>query len=239
MQNWVDLHSHILPNLDDGPDDLSESLQVLGGLEELGFGHVFATPHHRLYSWKGIQPARVEEGIMNLQIAARELDIDVVLLPGMEFDFDDALEEGDLPLPGGAGHMLVDIGFWGVPANLVSLMGRVVDTGIKVIMVHPERNRELCRKRGDLTDLVRKGVKLVGNLGSLSGMYGSRVQRDAHGLLKADYFWAMASDVHSGGQLMWIRQGIEEFISRAGRGVVEEMMGNRPMELVQAMGGVR
>ena len=63
MKNLVDLHAHLLPGLDDGPQDLQGSLKMLEALEEMGFSHVFATPHHRLYSWEGIEPETVENAV--------------------------------------------------------------------------------------------------------------------------------------------------------------------------------
>lgn len=172
-------------------------------------------------------------------MAARENSIDVMLWPGMEFDFDDVLEKSGFPLPGGASHILVDIGFWGLPVNLVSIMGEVMGSGTRVFMVHPERNHQLCRKKESLSGLSGAGVKFIGNLGSLSGLYGSRARKDAHGLLERGFYWAMASDTHSREQLKWIGDGIEELRSRIGNEAAHEMMGVRPMELVQAMEGTR
>ena len=91
MNNLVDLHAHILPGLDDGPDDTAGSLRMLNALEEMGFEYVFATPHHRLYSWEGLDPETVEEGVKSLGRAASENGIRIKLLPGMEYDLDESL----------------------------------------------------------------------------------------------------------------------------------------------------
>ncbi len=236
MQNLVDLHAHILPGLDDGPEDLSESLVMLEVLQEIGFSHVFATPHHRLNSWTGIEPDTVEKDVRVLRIVARREGLKIVIHPGMEFDLDDTLDHGSLTPPGGAGHLLVDIGFWGVPPNLSEILGRVMSSGTRVLLVHPERNPKLCRKKRELARLIASGVKLLGNIGSFSGMYGNRARRDARNLLKAGLYWAMASDMHSGDQSDWIREGVEELLGLAGNGAFHEMMSDRPMQMVKAMG---
>jgi len=235
MENLVDLHAHILPGLDDGPEDLSGSLKMLEAFEGMGYGHVFATPHHRLYSWEGIEPETVENGVRDVAIAAASEGIGVKILPGMEFDLDETLPERISDVPGGAGHLLLDVGFWDIPQNLAELIREVMDTGVMVLLVHPERNAKLCRQRQDLSNIVASGVRLVGNLGSFSGMYGRKVRHDARILLKAGFYWAVASDMHSHDQSSWIRKGIDQLIHLAGQGNAEEMMVNRPMQVVQAM----
>jgi protein-tyrosine phosphatase len=235
MENLVDLHSHILPGLDDGPEDLSGSLEMLAALEEMGFAHVFATPHHRLYSWEGLEPEAVVNGVREVTMAAAGKGIGVNLLPGMEFDLDETLPERASAVPGGAGHLLVDVGFWGVPGDLAGLLGKVMDIGANVLLVHPERNAQLCQLRRELSDLIASGIRLLGNIGSFSGMYGQDVQRDARALFKDGFYWAMASDMHSPDQSPWIRDGIDELVMMAGNSAVEELMVNRPMQMVQAM----
>lgn len=237
MKNLVDLHSHILPGLDDGADSLSESLKMLEVLEGFGYGYVFATPHQRLYSWEGIKPQTVEKGVLDVAEAASEKGIGIKILPGMEFDLDETLPERAAEVPGGAGHILVDAGFWGVPRNLADIIGKVADNGAKVLLVHPERNSDLCRSRRMMSDLIRSGVCLIGNIGSFSGMYGRTVKRDARELLKDGYYWAIASDMHSIDQMPWIRDGIDDLVLLAGRSAAEEMMATRPMQMVQAMEG--
>ncbi len=235
MENLVDLHSHILPGLDDGPDDLSGSLGMLRNLEKLGFEHVFATPHQRLYSWEGLSAERVEREVREVSDAARQEGMDINLLPGMEYDLDETLPDRVSQRPGGARHMLVDVGFWGIPRDLGGLLEELLEMGIDVLLVHPERNRDLCRWLRKVDGRLASAVRVVGNLGSLSGMYGPKVQRYARDLLAADLYWAMASDMHSEEQVPWIRHGIEELVSRKGGTLAEQLLATNPMNIVTAM----
>ena len=114
MRNLVDLHSHILPGLDDGAKSLSESLQMLEALEGFGYKFVFATPHHQLYSWEGIKPQVVERRVSEVATAASQKGLGIKILPGMEFDLDETLPDRAAAIPGGTGHILVDAGFLGV-----------------------------------------------------------------------------------------------------------------------------
>ncbi len=171
--------------------------------------------------------------------AAAKAGIGINILPGMEFDLDETLPARVSAVPGGAGHILVDVGFLGVPRDLAGLRGAVINVGAKVLLVHPERNGELCRLRQELSGLITSGVRLLGNIGSFSGMYGHKVKRDARELLKEGYYWAVASDMHSDDQLSWIRDGIDELVLHAGKETAEELMATRPMQMVQAMEGDR
>lgn len=235
MTDFVDLHAHVLPGLDDGPEDLAQTLEMLKALEGLGYGNVFATPHHRLYSWDGLDPETVERGVRKVRKAAEEKGIGVRLWPGMEFDLDESLPERAASAPGKGNHLLVDAGFWGVPRGLAALLGQLMDAGTRVLLVHPERNRDLCRDRRLIRTVVASGVRLLGNLGSFSGMYGQRARHDAGDLLKEGLYWAVATDMHAPDQSPWIRDGIGELESLAGPATAQEMMRTRPMEVVRAM----
>ncbi len=235
MKNFVDLHTHILPGLDDGPEEADESLRMLEGLEGLGFSHVFATPHHRLYSWEGLDPATIDRATEDIrgQVSARGMELK--LYPGMEFDLDESLAERSRTRPGASGPLLVDIGFWGVPRDLGKLFNALQGTGSAVCLVHPERNDELCRDLVELADLVATGIKLVGNLGSLSGMYGLQVRKRAREVLGKQLYWAFASDLHGDKQLVWIDKGIEELGTVAGPDAVKRLLSENPMEAVSNM----
>jgi protein-tyrosine phosphatase len=235
LRNYVDIHTHILPGLDDGPEEADESLKMLEGLEGLGFSHVFGTPHHRLYSWEGLDPATVDQATENMREKVSARGMELKLYPGMEFDLDENLAERSRTRPGASGPLLVDIGFWGVPRDLGGLFKALQGTGPMVCLVHPERNDELCRDLVELADLVATGIRLVGNLGSLSGMYGQQVCERAREVLDQQLYWAFASDLHAHDQLVWIDKGIEELGTVAGLAAVKRFLSENPMEAVSSM----
>ena len=230
LANFVDLHSHILPGLDDGPAKVEESLRMLEGLEGLGFNHVFATPHHRLDSWKGLDSAVVEKTVDEIQAMISARGIGLTLHPGMEFDLDETLPERARSRPGGKGPLLVDIGFWGVPRDLQGLMSLLPGN---VCLVHPERNNDLCKDNDQLETLIAGGIRLIGNLGSLSGLYGERVKRRSCELLEKRLYWAFASDLHSEDHLDWISKGIEKLDTMVGSEAVTRLLSRNPMKAVK------
>jgi protein-tyrosine phosphatase len=235
MDNMVDLHTHILPGLDDGADSIKESVEMAEALHGMGFRHVFATPHHRLHSWEGLEAGSVRSGLVELEKALSGKGLEIQLYPGMEFDLDDTLVKRAQDRPGGAGHLLVDIGFWDVPYDLHRILDEIREIGVEVYLVHPERNGALCRQPLILRTLIDSGIRFVGNLGSLSGFYGNRIRKDCLGVLKADYYWAMASDLHSPGQASWVREGLEQLRQKVGHTRMQNLMHNNPIQITRTM----
>lgn len=235
MDNLVDLHTHILPGLDDGPDSIKESVRMAKALQDMGFAHVFATPHHRYHSWKGIAFESVRSGLHELKEALSRKGLDIQLYPGIEYDLDDALMEKDQDHLGEAGHLLVDIGFWDVPFNLPGHLNVLRALDVEILLVHPERNGALCRQPGMLKSLTDSGIHLVGNLGSLSGFYGNEIRRDSLDILQAGFYWAMASDLHSLEQVFWVRNGLAQLRQEAGLAGMRDLMLNNPTQIIKSM----
>ena len=235
MGGLVDLHTHVLPGVDDGADELDESVRMLEGLRELDFAHVFATPHHRLDSWKGISPLTVLSGVRVLEEAVLKNRLDVRLYPGIEYDLDETLAERAADRPCGGRYVLVDIGFWGVPHDLPGLLGQVKELGVEILLAHPERNGALCRQPELIKSLFLSNVLFTGNLGSLSGFYGEQIRKDCLELLRGGFYWAMASDLHSPEQLSWIRSGLAELRENVDPAGVQDLLYHHPILVAQAI----
>jgi protein-tyrosine phosphatase len=235
MDDLVDLHTHILPGLDDGPDSIRESAKMVEALQEIGFRHIFATPHHRLYTWEGLRLESISAGIAELEEALSGKGLKISLYPGIEYDLDESLAERAQIRPPGARHILVDIGFWGVPDDLMGLLNKVRELDVEILLVHPERNGDLCRNPELVKSLVRSGIRFTGNLGSLSGLYGREIRKDCCSILQEGFYWAMASDLHSLKQASWVRKGLKELEKTAGQLMTRELLFNNPVRILKAM----
>jgi protein-tyrosine phosphatase len=235
MDNLVDLHTHILPGLDDGPDSMLDSVKMAQALHDMGFRHVFATPHHRLYSWEGIGWESVRSGLSELEKALSGKGLEIQLYPGIEYDLDDTLVQRAQDHPWRGGHLLVDIGFWDVPHNLYELLEGLKVLDVEILLVHPERNGALCRQHMLLKSLMDSGVRFVGNLGSLSGYYGNKIRKDCLRILQEDCYWAMASDLHSPEQASWVRNGLDQLRQKAGSSGMRDLMHNNPLQITKIM----
>ncbi|MDD1668114.1 MAG: hypothetical protein LUO96_06575 [Methanomicrobiales archaeon] len=137
---FTDYHSHILPALDDGSNDVLESLRMASILAEAGFSTVHCTPHRLVGAFEAT-PAQVVEQVATLQRSVDAADIPLQLLPGMEYYLDEFLMfnlQSPLPL-GNSGLLLIEAPLQAIPPSLVHSLRQVRATGVTPLIAHPER----------------------------------------------------------------------------------------------------
>lgn len=192
----IDLHSHVLPGLDDGAADLDEALAICRAAAAAGIEVLAATPHVRDdYPTTADQ---MEQAFAALRDAAGEI---VRLVPGGELD----LAELDRPreelvrfaLAGNPAYLLVETPYAGWPLDLADKLFRLRSAGITPVLAHPERNREV-QERPELLDSIVAGGTLVQlTAGSVDGRLGRRARGGATALLERGLAHLLASDAHA------------------------------------------
>ncbi len=231
----IDLHCHIIPEVDDGPRDMDEALDILRVLSGLGFTHLFATPHHRWLSWNGLDSELVISGVRDLTERARGGGIDLRLFPGMEYDLDGDIVERVQGRPHESGFVLVDPGFYRSPFDIPDLIGPLLTAGVKVVMVHPERNDYLCRDLNGLRSLRSAGVLFLGNIGSFGEMYGRKIRANSRRVLDDGLYWALATDIHHAHQAVYIEKGLDDIGRWVGGADKARLLKGNPMLVVKQM----
>jgi protein-tyrosine phosphatase len=196
----IDMHCHVLPGIDDGPETIEGSLALARGAAERGISTIVATPHvSRRYGndAAGIS-ALVEQ--TNAAIAAEGIALRV--LPGAEIAMtrapDLGLEQLQALTLGGAGSwLLLEPPFTAQVAGLDALISELEDAGFRILLAHPERCPGLQRDPQMLESLVRGGGVLTSiTAGSLVGRFGGTVRRFALELVQAELVHNVASDAH-------------------------------------------
>ncbi|MRR54283.1 MAG: phosphoesterase [Deltaproteobacteria bacterium] len=139
-QNWVDCHCHILPNLDDGAKELSESLAIAAILVEAGFSEVHCTPHSISGAYEA-SPVRVRQTTLELQEALDKAGIPLRVFAASEYYGDEFLPARlHDPLPLGSTNMiLMEAPLQATPPLLSSIAYQVVLRGHTPLIAHPER----------------------------------------------------------------------------------------------------
>ena len=194
----IDLHSHILPGLDDGPETLEESLELGRAAVAAGTETILATPHVNDYS--DIGPDDVAAGLEVLRAALAEADIPLEVLPGGEIaiwklvDLDAAALRG-LALGGGP-YLLVESPFSPVAGEFEPMVLDLHLRGHRVLLAHPERCPAFQREPARLERLVQAGVLVQVTAGSMTGAFGSTVRRFTASLLRDGLVHVVASDAH-------------------------------------------
>jgi len=196
----IDLHSHVLPGVDDGPATMEGSLALLRAAEEAGIGRMAATPHVREdYPTAPETMLRLVEGV---NAAARAAGIAVEVLPGGELDLVAAAGLDDerlraFGLGGNPSLLLLESPYHGWPLGLPDLVFRFAARGFSVVLAHPERNGDVQANPELLRPLVDAGVLVQLTAGSVDGSFGRRPQAAARELLGAELAHLVASDAHA------------------------------------------
>ena len=194
----IDLHSHILPGLDDGPDDLSGSLEMARAAVAAGIETMVATPHvdHRY----GLDSATIEAAVLRLdgELAAREIPLTVMaggeVAPARLPELDRA-ERRALCLASGP-YLLVECPFSRRVDELEALVLELRREGQAVLLAHPERCPAFLADPGRLDRLVGEGVLCCLTAGAVRGEFGGTVRRLSLSLLDRGLAHAVASDAH-------------------------------------------
>ena len=227
----IDIHAHVLPGIDDGPETMSESLDLLRCASEQ-VGTVIATPH--VWDFGSTQQLeRIEEVFKQLQDRVVASGIDIELLLGAELPPSRELSEEmrrhpSLTLNGGGRYVLLEFPVHEIPMFAEEVVFELATSGMKTVLAHPERCISVQADAQTLTRFLEQGVLLQMNAGSILGRYGRRVAKTARKLLKADVIQIMASDAHGGNPATY---ALAEAVEHAGQIVGLE----RAREMVTTM----
>ncbi len=194
----VDLHSHLIPGIDDGSQSMEESLRLLKGLEALGYEKVITTPHIMADAYRNT-PHIINEGLRALRQAAVNEGISLEIEAAAEYYLDDGfealLQKGELMLMKGE-YLLFETSYFAKPMQLEEMIFSITSSGYKPIMAHPERYRYVKDPLKEYSRFKELGVLLQVNLNSFGGHYGKDAKDKAGFLSREGMIDFLGSDVH-------------------------------------------
>lgn len=198
----IDLHSHILPGLDDGARDLHDALAIARSAVADGITVLAATPHVR-EDFPTTADA-MEQGVRQLQGLLDREHVDLRLLPGGEISLEqlDRLSQDELRrfgLAGNSRYLLVETPYLDWPPALDEIVARLVPLGMTPVVAHPERNGAVQGGEANVEDLVRSGALVQVTAASLDGRLGARTRACARKLVDAGLVHLIGSDAHTAG----------------------------------------
>lgn len=192
----IDIHSHILRGLDDGPESLDESVAMLRIAAEAGTTDIVATPHSNLdYSF---DPEQISERIAELSEAvgpAPRIHCGCDFLLSYD-NIQDALADPTRYTINHRNYLLVEFSDLLIFKNAMEIFGRLLDAGMVPVVTHPERNWLLQQRTGELEKWVAEGCLLQVTAQSLLGRFGKRARRFAETLMRRGLVHFVASDAH-------------------------------------------
>lgn len=195
----VDMHSHLLPGVDDGVSSPEQSLQCLKQLAEWGIQKVITTPHISR-DWHPNESATLRAGQSVLQTLADENQLNLRIEVAAEYLLDEffpaLLAADDLLTFGQERYLLFELGWAAAPRQLDELVFRIRARGYTPVLAHPERYGYYHEDLSVLTHLHENGCLFQLNWSALTGRYGSRTQAQARLLLKKGWIDFIGSDLH-------------------------------------------
>jgi protein-tyrosine phosphatase len=194
----IDLHCHVLPGIDDGPESIEGSVALARTAAEAGITTLVATPHVDARYGNRAERIAALIGPLNDRLTAEGIAIDV--LPGAEIA---ATHLAELPHSelerlglGGSRSLLIEFPFNPVIRGLPETVRELQREGHRIVLAHPERCPAFHRDRATLHSLADSGVLMSITAGSLIGRFGGEVRRVALELVRENLVHNLTSDAH-------------------------------------------
>jgi protein-tyrosine phosphatase len=199
--SWLktDIHSHLIPGIDDGAPDMATSLALIKDLVAMGYQKIITTPH---IMWEVYPNTReiITAGLGELQEAVAAENINVELEAAAEYFIDEHFGEllrNKVPLLTLKDNLvLVEFSFVSAPLDLQDVLFDLQMMNYQPVIAHPERYLYLERRRDFYEMLKNSGCYFQLNLLSLTGYYGRGVQELAAWLLRQGYYNLAGTDLH-------------------------------------------
>lgn len=195
----IDIHTHILPGLDDGATDLNDTLDMARAACAEGITTIIATPHHANGTYTNLAND-IAKHTLSVNERLRAEGVPVTVMAGQEIRVhDDLLEAWHrqelLPLAG-SGYVLLEMPSSRIPKSMGELIHELNVMKLKPIIAHPERNAEVVQHPERLAELVEAGAFAQVTTHSLLGGFGRKIEQSAWTLLKKGYIHIVSSDAH-------------------------------------------
>lgn len=224
----IDIHSHILPDFDDGAATMDEALAMAKHAAARGTTILFATPH--ITTWQ--QPdasVEISDRVVNLQKEIDRCEIPLRIVQGAEVypspEILDALSAGSpLTLGTDGRYMLLDTPLTSMPMGFEQLIFDLQTFGVTPILAHPERAKPVQEDPQILEQLIERGMLIQCNASSITGSHGSESEETAQILLRHHWAHFIASDAHSiGHRRTQMRAAAEALVEVIGQDQVDEL----------------
>ncbi len=197
----IDIHAHILPEVDDGASDLESAVLMAEMAVESGVQAIIATPHSNLRPYGNYWDSALRAGLETLQQEVTAAGIPLKIYPGMEIfgtpDVPELLRKGKLTTLANSGYLLVEFPFRHYSEEATEVLSTLCADGYRPIVAHPERYQYVQDNPAVVNRWVGMGCLLQANRGSLLGRFGRTAQMLSLALVDRGLTAFVASDAHS------------------------------------------
>lgn len=190
----IDIHSHVLPMVDDGASSWSETETLFSQMSGLGYTRIVATPH-----WAVGMPSIADRVVERARVLAANFHIDLSIARECRIHprlLDHVRKIHQCRVDGGT-VVLVELPWGNVPQYTVNVFMGLLRDGYRPVLAHAERHPELWEPNSPLDSLIGLGLPIQVNLSTIGGQHGRSAQRRAFSLLEQGKVALVASDIHS------------------------------------------
>ena len=209
--NYVDIHSHLLPGIDDGAKTFEDTLELSTGLLNIGFSQFITTPHIYQNVWDNTKE-QIEEVEMTTKLDLQKNGISVPFQAAAEYLLNDHFiklcQAGEI-LPLKDKYVLVEISYTNPPIQLYSIIFDLRVAGYTPVLAHPERYVYYHHDFDEYLKLKKAGCYFQLNLLAVTGYYGEGITKIAEKLLQKGMYDFVGSDVHHANHIAGFNEKIK------------------------------
>lgn len=196
--HYIDIHSHLLPGIDDGAKTINNTLKLIKALQEIGISQVITTPHISHYVWNNSEEI-ITTKHQETKISLEENNIKIPFQAAAEYFIDDWFEnhfKNEKLLTLKDNYVLVEISYQSAPIQLYKTLFELQVAGYIPVLAHPERYLYYRKNFNEYEKLKKAGCLFQLNLLATVGYYGERITKIAEELLSKGMYDFTGTDVH-------------------------------------------
>jgi len=222
-----DMHSHLIPGIDDGAQNMDQTIAMLAKFESLGYQKIVTTPHIMTDSFPN-NPEIILSGLEKVKNEIKKVGIEIEIEAAAEYYFDETLmpkiKNKEL-LTFGDNYVLVEFAFHSPPQFLDQLFFELKTHGYRPVIAHFERYLYYLGKIDKAEKWRSEGINIQINLNSLFGQYGPEVQKQAEKLIDEGQFDFVGTDCHRIEHLMILEKNLSSpYLHKIGKYLVKNMV---------------
>ena len=196
----VDIHSHIIPGIDDGSKSMEMTLEMLKNAEIEGIKEIVATPHY-LLEYGEAKIEEVKDHVNKINLILEKEKIDLKVYSGQEVYFTEKIIEdyieGNIGTINDSRYMLIEFPMQKFDENTFDFLYELQVRGIVPIIAHPERYKFFIENSFLINNFINEGYLFQVNAGSIEGKFGERVKKTANMFLDNKIYSFIGSDAHN------------------------------------------
>lgn len=195
----IDIHNHIIPNVDDGPSNEEEMIKLVKQAADQNITGIVASPHHLHYRYDN-EFQDIVQKVQEINEHEEVKKLGITVYPGQEVRISDQLlthlDNGKIKGINNSKYLLIELPSSQVPNYTKGIIYEVQIKGYIPVIVHPERNKQISQDINTLYELIKIGALSQLTVSSLTGEFGKKIQKLSLKMIEHNLVHFIASDAH-------------------------------------------